>query len=118
MANTAAAHAGEHAHHPSSRLYLQIAVILFALTALEVAGYEITHPEAGAALSGLGAALQPIFVEVLLALSAAKFALVAMYYMHLKQDQKILSWIFVFSLIIASFVIVGLIVLFYYHYSF
>ena len=123
----AAAHAPAHAAHghghtehahPTAKTYFQIAVILFLLTFFEVAGYEVTHPDAGQQLSGFGAMLQPIFVEVLLLLSAAKFALVAMYYMHLKSDGKLLSSIFSFSLVVATIVVVGLMVLFYYHYSY
>jgi len=41
-----------------------------------------------------------------------------MYYMHLKQDSKLFSGLFVFPLVIAALVIVSLIVLFAYHYGF
>ncbi|TFG46769.1 MAG: hypothetical protein E4H41_01090 [Gemmatimonadales bacterium] len=51
---------------------------------------------------------------ILIILSAAKFALVAMFYMHLKQDSKIFSGLFVFPLIIAAIVIVALLLLFAY----
>jgi heme/copper-type cytochrome/quinol oxidase subunit 4 len=43
---------------------------------------------------------------------------VAMFYMHLKQDHKLFSGVFVFPLIIAAFIIVALIVLQAYHFSF
>ncbi len=103
------AHA-EHAH-PTPGLYLRIAVILFVLTALEVLTFE-------AGRGGLGVGLRPIFepitVVLLLVMSAAKFALVAMFYMHLKQDPKLLANLFVFPLLIAAGVIGGLIVLFQY----
>ena len=78
-----------------------------------MAAYEIAH-RGGA----LGAFLKPIVVPVLLLLSAGKFALVAMYYMHLKQDSKLFSGLFVFPLIIATVVIVSLIALFVYHYTY
>ena len=45
---------------------------------------------------------------------AAKFALVAMFYMHLKQDHKLFSGVFVFPIIIAAAVILSLLVLFSY----
>jgi cytochrome c oxidase subunit IV len=77
MAHDAAA-PHEHAH-PGAGTYVKIAVILFVLTALEVGGYEVVHRGEPA---GLAAMLGPIFVEVLLLLSALKFALVAMFYMH------------------------------------
>ncbi len=61
--------------------------------------------------------LEPILVEVLLLLSAAKFALVAMFYMHLKGDGKLLTSIFSFSLVLAAVIIVGLMIIFHYLYS-
>jgi cytochrome c oxidase subunit 4 len=100
----------EHAH-PTPGLYLKIAVVLFVLTALEVLLFE-------AGRGGLGPGLRPIFepitVVLLLVLSAAKFALVALFYMHLKQDPKLLANLFVFPLIIAASVIASLIILFQY----
>ena len=47
-----------------------------------------------------------------------KFALVAMYYMHLKNDSKLFSGVFVFPLIIATVVILAMIVLMAYHWAF
>ena len=99
--------------HPGPGVYIKIGVVLFVLTALEVAAYEVAHRP-----GSLGTLLQPILIPVLLLLSAAKFALVAMYYMHLKQDSKLFSGLFVFPLIIAAVVIVSLIALFIYHYSY
>ncbi|HEX5633855.1 MAG TPA: cytochrome C oxidase subunit IV family protein, partial [Gemmatimonadales bacterium] len=58
------------------------------------------------------------FVPVILVLSALKFALVALYYMHLKWDGRFLKGIFSFSLFIAAIVIVALMVLFIYHHRF
>jgi cytochrome c oxidase subunit IV len=107
--------AGTEHTHPASGTYVKIGIVLFVLTALEVGLYEFTYGEH----SGVtGHALQPFFVPLLLALSAAKFALVAMFYMHLKQDQRILSGVFVFPLIIASVLIFGLIALEAYHFAF
>ena len=104
----------EHAH-PTPGLYLRIALVLFVLTALEVMVFE-------AGRGGLGASLRPVFepiaVVILLVLSAAKFALVAMFYMHLKQDHRLFSGVFVFPLIIATFIILALIVLQAYHFAF
>ena len=112
----APAHAADAAHdHPTTGLYVKIGVVLFVLTALEVGAYEVAHADTVTALtSAVGAVLVP----VLLVLSAAKFALVAMFYMHLKQDSKLFSGLFVFPLIIAAVVIVSLIVLFIYHYTY
>jgi cytochrome c oxidase subunit IV len=104
----------EHSH-PQAAVYAKVGLVLFVLTALEVGLYEITYGEhAGSSAS----AIQPFFVPLLLLLSAFKFALVAMYYMHLKQDSKLFSGIFVFPLIIAAVIIIGLMVLMAYHMAF
>jgi cytochrome c oxidase subunit IV len=103
----------EHAH-PTPGVYAKVGFILFVLTALEVALYEITYGTNAGALGDLTS----VFVPVLLALSAAKFALVAGFYMHLKQDPRLLAGLFVFPLIIASIIIVSLMVLIAYHHAF
>ena len=107
-----AAPAAEHGH-PSIGVYLKIGITLFVLTALEVGAYEVVHRGQPAGFSHL---LEPVVVPVLLILSAIKFALVAMFYMHLKSDGKLLSSVFVFSLIIAAVVITALILIFSYLY--
>jgi cytochrome c oxidase subunit 4 len=110
---TTAAH-DEHSH-PRAAVYAKVGLILFVLTAMEVGLYEITYGEhAGPTASSI----QPFFVPLLLLLSAFKFALVAMYYMHLKQDSKLFSGIFVFPLTIAAVIIVGLMLLMAYHMAF
>jgi len=103
------------AGHPSTGMYVKIGIILFVLTALEVGLYEFTY---GGHASAGGATLQPFFVPLLLLLSAAKFALMAMYYMHLKQDHRLFSGAFVFPLIIAAVIIFALIALEAYHFAF
>ncbi|MDQ2669659.1 MAG: cytochrome C oxidase subunit IV family protein [Gemmatimonadota bacterium] len=110
------AHAADAAHdHPSTGLYFKIGLVLFVLTALEVGAYEVAHADNATSLTSAVAA---VLIPVLLVLSAAKFALVAMFYMHLKTDRHILTGVFVFSLIIAAVVIVALIVLMAYHLEF
>jgi heme/copper-type cytochrome/quinol oxidase subunit 4 len=104
----------EHAH-PSAGLYAKVGLILFVLTALEVGLYEITY---GGHAGPSAEAIKPFFVPLLLLLSAAKFALVAMFYMHLKQDSKLFTGVFVFPLIIATVVIVSLMILMAYHMAF
>jgi caa(3)-type oxidase subunit IV len=105
-----AAHADPHAH-PAVGTYLKIGITLFILTALEVGAYEVVHRGQPA---GFAPILEPVVVPVLLLLSAAKFALVAMFYMHLKSDGKLLGSVFVFSLMIAAVVVVALMLLFAY----
>jgi cytochrome c oxidase subunit 4 len=95
--------------HPSSGVYVKIGVVLFVLTALEVGLYEFTYGEH----SGVtGHALQPFFVPLLLALSAAKFALVAMFYMHLKFDHRLFSWLFVVPMVVIALIVMALLKLF------
>src|SRR2546423_3681007 len=101
----------EHAH-PRAAVYAKVGLVLFVLTALEVGLYEITY---GEHVGPLSSAIKPFFVPMLLLLSAAKFALVGMFYMHLKQDSKLFTGIFVFPLIIATIIIVSLMVLMAYH---
>jgi heme/copper-type cytochrome/quinol oxidase subunit 4 len=105
---------GEHAH-PTAGLYAKVGLVLFVLTALEVGLYEITY---GGHAGPSARAIMPFFVPLLLLLSAVKFALVAMFYMHLKQDSKLFTGVFVFPLIIASVIIVGLMILMAYHMAF
>ncbi len=103
------------ASHPTPGLYVRIGIVLFVLTALEVGLYEYTYGEHAGAI---GVDLRPFFVPILLALSAAKFALVAGFYMHLKQDSRLFSGVFVFSLLIAMIVVVSLAILMAYHLRF
>ena len=101
--------------HPTAGLYFKVGLVLFVLTALEVGLYEITYGEHAGSLAGT---IKPLFVPMLLLLSAAKFALVAMFYMHLKQDSKLFTGVFVFPLTIAAFIIVALMILQAYHFAF
>jgi cytochrome c oxidase subunit IV len=112
------AHATSASHersHPSAGVYVKIGIVLFILTALEVGLYEFTYGEHS---GPMGAQIQPFFVPLLLLLSAAKFALVAMFYMHLKQDSRLFAGVFVFPLIIACIVVLALMVLMAYHFTY
>ena len=113
-AHVTTAHRDEPAH-PTAGLYAKVGLVLFVLTALEVGLYEITYGEHAGEMAS---AIKPFFVPMLLLLSAAKFALVAMFYMHLRQDSKLFSGIFVFPLVIATVIIVSLMVLTAYHFAF
>jgi cytochrome c oxidase subunit 4 len=100
--------------HPGPAVYVKIGIVLFILTAMEVAVYEIGYNHAEA---GFGAVLHPVVIPVLMLLSAFKFALVAMFYMHLKQDSRLFSGVFVFPIFIAAVIIFALIGLFLYLHS-
>ena len=104
----------EHSH-PSAGVYAKVGLVLFVLTALEVGLYEITYGEHARSAA---ASIAPFFVPLLLLMSPAKFALVAMFYMHLKQDSKLFSGLFVFPLTIAAIIIVGMMLLMAYHMAF
>ena len=88
----------EHSH-PGAKEYLGIAVLLTVITAVEVAVFYIP-------------AMKPMLVPTLLTLSALKFALVAMFYMHLKFDARLFSWLFVVPMIVIAVIILMLLRLF------
>ena len=88
-----------HGSHSSPGLYWAIGGILTVITAVEVALFYIP---------AVGAALAPI----LLVLSASKFIMVVMGFMHLKFDSKIFSALFLSGLMLATFMTVALIILF------
>lgn len=89
----------EAADHPNWRFYVLIGVILTVITAAEIAVFYIP-------------ALRGVLVPILLVLSSGKFALVVMFYMHLRFDSPIFSGVFVAPLMLAVLVVVALIVLF------
>ena len=90
---------GHHPAHPTPVTYLKIAGILAVVTAVEVAMFYI---------EALSSFLLPIF----LVLSALKFILVAMFYMHLRFDSAMFSWFFVGGLVLATAVLLALMGLF------
>jgi cytochrome c oxidase subunit IV len=89
----------EEHQHPSVDVYLRVAAALVILTVLEVGVFYVP-------------AFHPVLVPVLLVLSAAKFALVVMFYMHLKADSKLFTFLFGAPLLLAVGVMVALLFLF------
>lgn len=85
--------------HASKSTYWLIAVILGILTMLEVAVFYVPL-------------LHAVIVPALLALSGAKFALVAMFFMHLKFDKPILTTLFAGGIIVATVIILSMMLLF------
>ena len=98
-----AVHAQAHAehHHPTWKEYKWVALILFIITVVEVWAYYVPALVASRA-----------FVPALLIMSVAKFAIVVMYYMHLKYDSKLFRALFVGPLIIAVLTVIALLFLF------
>jgi cytochrome c oxidase subunit IV len=87
--------------HPGAVLYIIVAAFLCVLTGMELTVFYVQ-------------ALKPVLVPVLLILAAAKFALVALFYMHLKYDSRVFSAIFFFPVLIALILVVALLMLFTY----
>ena len=87
---------GQHddeAEHLSDNRYVVIALILAAITALEVVASYVD--------------LGPVFIPLLLFLMAVKFLTVVLYFMHLKFDNKIFKRLFYTGLILAMCVYVA-----------
>ncbi len=89
----------QHAEHPSIGTYVKVAAILSVITGLEFAVIYIRR-------------LTPILIPLLLTLSAGKFALVVMFFMHLRYDRRSLTFLFVAPLILAVGLAVALTTLF------
>jgi cytochrome c oxidase subunit IV len=85
--------------HASIGTYVKVAVILTVVTGLEFASIYIR-------------ALSPILIPLLLTLSAGKFALVVLFFMHLRYDSPALSVLFVAPLILATGLALALMTLF------
>ena len=85
--------------HPTAATYLRIGAMLVILTVLEVGVFYVP-------------AFRAVLVPVLLVLSAAKFTLVVMFYMHLKADSRLLTFLFGAPLLLAVGVMVALLFLF------
>src|SRR5271169_2821330 len=81
-------HAEQPEHHISSTVYLIVGAFLIVLTAMEIT-VSYVH------------ALRPVMVPLLVVLAIAKFALIAMFFMHLRYEKWVLNTMFVFPLTIA-----------------
>lgn len=100
----APATAQEHAH-PGPRVYVIVAVVLAAITLVEVLIFYV--PE----MLGMPQLWSALVVGFIV-LSTIKFVTVVGYYMHLKFDAKVFLFIFSFALLIALGVVVAFIALF------
>ena len=74
--------------HASVGTYIKVAAILTLITAMEFSAIYIRQ-------------LTPILVPLLLVMSAAKFALVVLFFMHLRYESRAVSFIFAGSLTLA-----------------
>ena len=88
-------HAPEHAH-PSEAVYVRVALILAVITGAEVA---LSYLKIGGN--------QIVTNGGLLVLAIVKFAMVALYFMHLKFDNPILRRLFMTGIVTAVLVYVA-----------
>lgn len=85
--------------HPGVGTYVVIAAVLGILTLMEVGVFYID-------------ALDSLLLPILMVLTTAKFVLVVMFYMHLKMDSRIFTWVFAAPLALAMFLVIAMVVLF------
>jgi cytochrome c oxidase subunit 4 len=85
--------------HPSTTVYIIVAAFLALLTGMEITVFYVR-------------ALRPVLLPVLLLLSASKFSLVLMFYMHLKFDHWTYSAVFLCQLFFAAALVMSLVTLF------
>ena len=83
--------AGEHTH-PGPAEYIRIAVILAVVTAIEVGAYYVTG------LSNL------VLSTLLIVMMVIKFALVVLWFMHLRFDSRLFRRLFVTGIILAGLI--------------
>ncbi|HEY2663262.1 MAG TPA: cytochrome C oxidase subunit IV family protein [Candidatus Binataceae bacterium] len=81
--------------HPGNSVYLIVAAFLVVLTAMEVTVFYVR-------------AIRPIMVPVLIILSGAKFALVVLFFMHLRYDARRFSFVLGFAMTIAGAIVLAL----------
>jgi caa(3)-type oxidase subunit IV len=81
----------ELAHHPGPRKYVFIGVVLFIVTAIEVAIFYLEIPDA-------------VLITSLIVLSIVKFTMVVAWFMHLRFDSKLFRRLFATGLITAFLV--------------
>jgi len=91
---------GEMHEHPTWREYKWVALILTLITVVEVWIYYTPFKDS------------PLFVPALLIMSAVKFAIVVLFYMHLKYDHKLFKALFTGPLMIAMATLISLLFLF------
>ena len=80
-------------HGMSNAGYIKIALILAAITALEVATYYVDFGR--------------LFLPALMIMMVVKFIMVVSYFMHLKFDNKLFSYLFYSGLLLAIAVYCG-----------
>jgi cytochrome c oxidase subunit 4 len=90
MSTSTESHEETHEHGMSDAGYIKIALILAAITALEVSTYYVDFG--------------PLFLPSLIIMMVVKFFMVVSYFMHLKFDNKLFGLMFYIGLGLAIFV--------------
>ncbi len=81
------------AHHPTTKQYIQIALILAVLTAIEIALVYIGE--------GVDAVTTTVTAPALLILAAIKFVMVVGWFMHVRYEKPLVSRFFAIGFVIA-----------------
>ena len=87
MTTATETHEDAQEHGMSDAGYIKIAIILALITALEVSTYYVDFG--------------PLFLPSLLIMMVIKFVMVVSYFMHLKFDNNLFSWLFYTGLFLA-----------------
>lgn len=85
--------------HPPDSTYIKVAIVLAVLTAIEVSTYFVEDE----VFQNNSTAI----VITLAIMMVMKFAIVALFFMHLKFDSKVLGRTFVFGIILAGAVYIA-----------
>ena len=75
-------------HHPTEKQYVVVALVLAAVTAVEVAVYYTAIPK-------------HLMTGMFLVMSAIKFSVVVLWFMHLRFDSRVFRRLFVTGLLLA-----------------
>ena len=97
---SAATHGAGAPGHPDPKTYAKIAALLCIITFGEFVIFYLEF-------------LKPVLVPLLIVLSAAKFAMVVMFYMHLKFDHQVFTRLLLSGLVVGAGVLFGLMALFF-----
>jgi cytochrome c oxidase subunit 4 len=94
--------------YPRDKLYVQVALILAAITAVEIA----TYAQPKFFLWHWGGVSNVGIISFLMLLMAVKFGMVAWFFMHLKWDKPILWRVFLTGILLAFSVYVAAMMMF------
>ena len=88
-----------HSAHPSPKEYIRIAIVLFLITIMEVSTYYLQPPRS-------------VLIPVLFVFTVVKFALVVLWFMHLRFDSRVYSRFFVMGIAFAVTLYIVVLLLF------